>query len=105
MTLVINIIYSGQGNNARNFAQEMMDRGVVDRIRKQPGNLRYDYFVPLEDPESILLIDTWTDQSALDAHHKSPMMAEIAELRDKYKLRMKVTRYQPEGKRQITTRL
>ncbi|MDK8502428.1 putative quinol monooxygenase [Aerococcus sp. UMB1112A] len=96
MTLVINIIYSGQGDNARKFAQEMMDRGVVDRIRQQPGNLRYDYFVPLEDPESILLIDTWTDQSALDAHHKSPMMQEIAELRDKYKLRMKVTRYQPE---------
>ncbi|MDK7050064.1 putative quinol monooxygenase [Aerococcus sanguinicola] len=96
MTLVINIIYSGQGDNAKKFAQEMLDRGVVDRIRQQPGNLRYDYFIPLEDPESLLLIDTWTDQAALDAHHKSPMMAEIAELRAKYKLRMKVDRYLPE---------
>ena len=56
--------------------------------------MRYAYFQPLDHPDAILLIDEWQDQAALDAHHKSPMMTTIAQLRDKYKLRMAVTRYQ-----------
>lgn len=51
------------------------------------------YFQPLDDPESIVLIDTWKDQAALDADHDSPMMKELAQLRDKYDLHMKAERY------------
>ena len=75
------------------FAQEMLDAGVVTDIRAEEGNLRYEYFLPLEDPETILLIDSWTDQAAIDAHHASPMMARLAALREKYDLRMRVERY------------
>ena len=41
----------------------------------------------------MLLIDSWTDQTAIDAHHASPMMATIAELREKYDLHMSVERF------------
>ncbi len=41
----------------------------------------------------MLLIDSWRDQESLDIHHASPMMAEIAKLRDKYDLHMRVERY------------
>ncbi|WP_303214746.1 hypothetical protein [uncultured Enorma sp.] len=40
-----------------------------------------------------MLIDSWRDQAALDAHHASPMMATIAELREKYDLHMRVERF------------
>lgn len=50
-------------------------------------------FGDLDDPETILLIDSWADQEALDVHHASPMMGQLAALRDKYDLHMKVERY------------
>ena len=71
----------------------MKETGVVDKIRKESGNLRYEYFVPVDDPETILLIDSWENQEAIDIHHASPMMAEIASLREKYDLHMKAERY------------
>lgn len=40
-----------------------------------------------------MLIDSWRDQAALDAHHASPMMATIAELREKYDLHMRAERF------------
>ena len=43
--------------------------------------------------QTIMLIDSWRDQAALDAHHASPMMATIAELREKYDLHMRVERF------------
>ena len=93
MAVTINIYYTGRDGSARDFAREMMQTGVVARIRAEEGNLRYEYFLPVDDPETVLLIDSWTGQDAIDAHHTSPMMAEIAALREKYDLHMKVERY------------
>lgn len=93
MSIVIHIRYTGEGDAARRFAREMTDTGVVSRIRAQAGNLGYDYYLPLEDPHTLLLIDRWRDQAALDAHHASPMMGEIAALREKYRLTMAVERF------------
>ena len=39
------------------------------------------------------MIDSWADQAAIDAHHASPMMKQLAELREKYDLHMSVERF------------
>lgn len=93
MAITINIYYSGAGDNAKRFAEEMVSSGTVDAIRAEEGNLRYEYFFPMEAQGAVLLIDSWRDQRALDAHHASPMMATIARLREKYDLHMRVERY------------
>ena len=91
--ITVNLYYKGTNGNARAFAEEMEASGIAESIRKEPGNLRYQYFQPLDDPEMILLIDSWTDQAAIDAHHASPMMGRIMELRNKYDLHMQVERF------------
>lgn len=91
--ITVNLYYKGQNGNARAFAEEMERSGIADAIRKEKGNLRYQYFVPLDDLETVLLIDSWTDQAAIDAHHASPMMKQLAELREKYDLHMTVERF------------
>ena len=93
MAITINLRYTGQNGNALRFAQEMLKSGTVDMIRAERGNLRYEYYRSRDDPETILLIDSWEDQDALDIHHASPMMATIATLREKYDLHMTVERY------------
>lgn len=90
MSIIINIYYTGKNGNAKKFAEEMIARGIVDKVKAEEGNERYDYFYPLNDEETVLLIDCWKSREALDFHHKSEMMKEIAELRNKYQLRMKV---------------
>ncbi len=93
MAITINIYYSGKNGNAVKFAKEMISLGIVEDIRNEKGNLRYDYFIPLDDSETVLLIDAWQDQGALDTHHSLPLMEKIAALREKYDLHMRVERY------------
>ncbi len=93
MAITVNIYYSGMDGNAKKFAEEMVSCGVVRDIRAEDGNLRYEYFFPMDDKETVLLIDSWKDQHSIDVHHASPMMDKIAELREKYDLHMKVERY------------
>ena len=93
MAFTINIYYTGSNGSAKQFAGEMINSGIVNEIKSKKGNLRYEYFRPLNDDETILLIDSWENQEALDEHHKSETMNKIIELRNKYNLHMKVERY------------
>lgn len=93
MAIVVNLYYTGENGAARRFAEEMESSGVAAEIRAEEGNLRYAYFLPMDDSETVLLIDAWRDQAALDAHHATSMMSRIAELRDKYDLHMRAERY------------
>ncbi|MBQ6528379.1 MAG: antibiotic biosynthesis monooxygenase [Clostridia bacterium] len=91
--ITVNIRYTGSRGSARAFAEEMTASGTVAAIRAEAGNLRYEYYLSMEDPETVLLIDAWQDQAAIDAHHASPMMQKIAELRERYDLHMQVERF------------
>ncbi|MCR4831143.1 MAG: antibiotic biosynthesis monooxygenase [Pseudobutyrivibrio sp.] len=91
--ITVNLYYTGKDGSARKFAEEMESSGTADKIRAEKGNVRYDYFLSMKDPETVLLIDAWENQEAIDAHHASPMMQTIMDLRDKYDLHMKVERF------------
>ena len=91
--ITVNLYYTGENGAARAFAAEMTSSGTAAAIRAEDGNLRYEYFFPMDDPETVLLIDQWRDQAAIDRHHASPMMGQIAALREKYDLHMRVERF------------
>ena len=93
MAITVNLYYTGENGNARKFAEEMISSGTVQKIREEKGNLKYEYFFPMEASETVLLIDSWENQEAIDEHHKSPMMQTIMVLREKYDLHMRIERY------------
>lgn len=45
MSIVMNLYYTGEKDNAIKFALEMESSKTADLIRKSKGNLRYEYFV------------------------------------------------------------
>lgn len=96
MAITVNLRYTGKNGAAQAFAREMISSGTVEKIRAEKGNLRYEYYLPFEESsgdETILLIDSWENQEAIDLHHATPMMKTIAELREKYDLHMTIERF------------
>lgn len=93
MTITINIYYTGKNGNAKKFVEEMEQSGIAQKIRAEAGNLKYDYFYSVAEPETVLLVDQWKSQEALDIHHATPMMNQIIALREKYDITMKVERF------------
>ena len=41
MSITVNLYYTGKDGSARAFAEEMVARGVVERVRAEEGNERY----------------------------------------------------------------
>ena len=54
----MNTYYTGTNGNARQFASEIEYSGLEKKIREEKGNLRYEYFYPVNDDETVLLIDS-----------------------------------------------
>ena len=99
MSIALNVYYKGKNGTAKMFMEEMEKKGFADNIRNKAGNECYEYFVSVKDKETILLVDRWEDGDALHFHHNSDDMIEIAKLKDKYELEVKVERYVTEGTR------
>ena len=105
MAITVNLRYTGKKGTAQAFAREMISSGTVKKIRAEKGNLRYEYYLPFEEKkatddtsETILLIDSWENQEAIDIHHSTPMMKTISELREKYDLHMSIERFVSDDK-------
>jgi quinol monooxygenase YgiN len=46
-------------------------RAMADRCRavqQEPGCLQYEVFQSVLDPDTLILLELWMDQAALDAH-------------------------------------
>lgn len=120
MAITVNLRYTGKNGAAQAFAREMISSGTVEKIRAEKGNLRYEYYLPFDETtaggnkrsggqkksgednpnpsDTILLIDSWENQEAIDLHHASPMMKTIAALREKYDLHMTIERFVSDDK-------
>lgn len=92
ISLVVNLYCTGNNGSAQKFVEEMESSGIADAIRKEEENEKYDYLLVMKDLETVLLIDQWKDHKALDAQYASKMMKQLAQLRDKYDLHMRVER-------------
>ncbi|MCF0176583.1 MAG: antibiotic biosynthesis monooxygenase [Bacteroidales bacterium] len=73
--------YTGEDGSARAFTEEMTASGVVAEIRAEEGNLAYDYFFPADDPETVLLIDSWmqhlTYETKVEAEHSNEWLEPV----------------------------
>lgn len=94
MSITINIYYKGRNGLAKEFVKEMISSGIVDSIKAEEGNERYEYYFSESAPETVLLVDKWRDQAALDIHHASDLMEKILDLREKYHLSAKAERFE-----------
>lgn len=84
--ITINIRYSAPDGGALKYMEEMISSGYADQIRAIPGCLRYEYFIPQNASEEVLLIDCWENQEALNRYHSSQVMKDAEALREKYKI-------------------
>ena len=53
MAITVNLYYTGVNGAARKFVEEMISSGTVQKIKEEPGNCKYDYFIQMDDHETL----------------------------------------------------
>lgn len=93
MSFTVNFYYEGINGSAKKFVEEINRLGIVDAIRSENGNLRYDYSFLVSNPEIVVFIDSWENQELFEVHYTSSKMAVVVALCEKYNLHMRAERY------------
>ena len=60
----------GTAGSAEEFKRELLS--TTAPTQAEPGNLRYDLYQSLENPDNFLRIEMWRDLAALEAHKQTP---------------------------------
>jgi len=61
-----------------------MTEGIDRSSRAETGNIRYDYFIPIDDIDELFLLEKWRDAEALAEHGKQPHLARLKEIKSDY---------------------
>ena len=84
MTLFVKYICKPGRREA--FLREIAARGIDTAIRAEQGCLCYDYYLSVQDPNVILLVEKWTEPEAQKVHMTQPHMKELSAIKSNYVL-------------------
>ena len=82
--LVLNVIYKCRPDMREEFLEAIMAEGIDVACRAEAGNFKYDYYIPTDGSDDLLLVEKWQDEEAIAAHGQQPHMAALRELKAKY---------------------
>lgn len=93
MMLGINVIYSMKPGQRQAFLEAIGACGAQAAVRGEEGCLQYDYFLPADREDEVLLMEKWTSREAQQVHLIQPHMAQIREIKERFVDDTKVQMY------------
>ena len=91
--IVLNVTYHCKPALREAFLERIRSEGVDVASRAEAGNLKYDYYIPFEDSDDLLLVEKWADEDALKAHAETPRYAALKALKPQYVTETVVERF------------
>ena len=79
--LTWNVTYHCKSGQRDAFYKALCDLGVRENSIHKEGNLKYDYFFDAQDPDALLLVESWTEPALQDAHCKTEVFAKLQALK------------------------
>lgn len=65
----IQVVYHFENNEKRDaFYKRACEEGIIATSKAEEGNIKYDYFLPMDQDNTIFLLEQWRDLETLKAH-------------------------------------
>jgi quinol monooxygenase YgiN len=66
------------------FLREVNELNIFDKSRSEPGNISYDYYLPLDDADALAGVERWENIDAFKAHLAGKTVATLQPVQEKY---------------------
>ncbi len=74
--------------------EAIMTEGIDAASRAEAGNIKYDYYTPVDNGDELLLVEKWRDADALKAHSAQPHFARLGEIKAEFVLDTVIERFE-----------
>lgn len=82
--LIMHVVYKVKAGKRDEFIKRVTEAGIIKATKQEPGNLLYDYYCPIDDNNSVLLVEEWTDTNAQEAHCRTEHFKRLSEIKKEY---------------------
>lgn len=82
--IVLNVTYKCKPDMREEFLEAIISEGLDEASRAEEGNFKYDYYIPTDGSDDLLLVEKWQDADVLAVHSKQPHFARLGELKTEY---------------------
>ena len=93
-TYSLTVIYLAKDGCGRKFVKELEESGVANKVRREEGCLRYDYYFKSWDEDTVLLFEEWESKKHQEIHIEQPHMARLRELKPEFVLDTKLGEFE-----------
>ncbi len=82
--IILNVTYKCKPEMREEFLEAIMTEGIDVASRAEEGNIKYDYFIPTDGSDDLLLVEKWRDADALAEHAKQSHYARLKEIKPEF---------------------
>lgn len=80
--LVLNVTFKCVPGKKEELLKKIQAEGIDALSRADEGNIKYDFYLPADDSDELLLVEKWEDAASLLKHSKQPHLARMAEIKE-----------------------
>jgi quinol monooxygenase YgiN len=88
--LLMVVTYTTKPGLRSAFHNVILREGLQEASRQEAGNIAYDYFLSIDRPDELLLVEKWIDKEALTLHKTLPHFLKLQALKDEFIENVKV---------------
>lgn len=92
--IVLNVTYKCKPDLRGEFLEAIMTEGIDAASRAEAGNIKYDYYTPVDNSDELLLVEKWRDADALKEHSVQPHFLRLGELKPEFVLDTVIERFE-----------
>lgn len=79
------VIYTAKSSkDAREFILDLAREGIIEKIRAEDGCEKYEYFLSLDNPGTVVLYEEWREKKCQEIHMTQEHMKAAMEIKNKY---------------------
>ncbi|WP_094605950.1 hypothetical protein SPSIL_055630 [Sporomusa silvacetica DSM 10669] len=91
--LMVNVRYHIHKGKRNEFYNKVKEQGIIQSSKEEPGNYKYDYYVPKNSDDAICLMEIWTNEQAQKMHGFTEQYQKLTILKQEYVESVEIEKY------------
>ncbi|BCZ46246.1 hypothetical protein psyc5s11_23130 [Clostridium gelidum] len=91
--LLVNVTYTIKQGKREEFFNKVNEMRIVKDSRKEPGNIKYEYFFQVESEDKLFLMEMWVNDVAQSMHGKTEHYKKLQLLKEEYVTDVNIEKY------------
>ncbi len=91
--LMVTVRYHILKGKRNEFYNKVKEQGIIQSSKEEPGNYKYDYYVPKDSDDAICLMEIWTNEQAQKVHGFTEQYRKLTILKQEYVESVEIEKY------------